>query len=298
MADIQIRVPWGLLTWRRRLPDQWSDMTPDQIWRCIDLLISTTDRSDIVRYLLDLPWPVMRRLHRSQMYDMIQCIDWMQIDQRASSPLAPYIPIRDAKPWIGEAVEYTRLYLPCAQWANVVGMEYALIDDLYHQYIDATPQEAQDIQDRMLAIILRPAGPGDDPYSDPRVRLISTQQTEQWLPDVRALSPGIKAYITLFISANIQYVYDLYQPWLFQRQADPEDTAAVSASSGTGDLGGGINLGWWGAFMDCATDGLFGDLDRVYQTPIHTICSHLIRKVDAARHAKIEHDMAMARQRR
>lgn len=309
MADITITHTGSILGRKvfriqRQLPDTWADLSPGQVWRCIDLLMTHTERIPVLRYLLDLPPFILASMSRAELYDILRCISWMEIDQRATAPAAPYIdlPRHTIRHTPGREVLQrlpSRLYLPCAEWANVVGMEYALVDDLYHQYLEASPADAQDIQERMIAIILRPAGPSDDPHSDPRTRLVSLQQTETWLSVVRSISPGIKAYITLLISANIQHIHDSYQRWLFPQSQESDDSSDLTASSGTGDLGGGgLNFGWWGAFMDVASDGIFGDLDRVHQTPIHTICMHLIRQVERARQTKIEHQMAAARMRR
>lgn len=271
----------------RSIPESWGEMDPPAVWKAIDHLITSTDRAPLIRDILNIPPLLLRRIHHGEMYDIIRTLDWMQIDQTSTAPAAPYI-----------ATPGCRLYLPCESWANVVGMEYALIDDMYHSYIDADASSAPAIQDDMLSIMLRPAGPSDDPYSDPRTRLVSLQQTHQWRDQISAMPIGIKAYMTLFISANIQFLHDTYGTWLFAKAEDPSDTSSVSASTGTGSLSGGLNFGWWGSFMDIAADGLFGDLDRVHQTPIHTICMHLCRKVDEARRLKAQQDAIMARSRR
>lgn len=248
-------------------------MDPDVVWRCMHLLMHAAPRRQIVVELLSLPSQILRMIGTGEMYDLIRCIDWMQIDPRYTKPVAPWIDHRS------KFNRVTRLYLPGDDFKNVTGGEYAMLSDLYEEFKEDADS---DVESRMIALTLRPAGDTDDPASDPRVRLKSSDQARAWLPIIRALPDSVRAYMTTLISANIAEVYDRYKDWLF-------------TSSSSEDESSGLNFGWWGLFMDVAQDGVFGNFDQVLATPMHTICMHQVRKVDEARRMKEEHDHAMVR---
>jgi hypothetical protein len=241
----------------------------------MDYLMRSVPRRELVRVLLDIPAFVFKRIDRGEMYDLLQVIDWMHIDARATKPIAPYYD------HVSKSGKKTRLHLPADQFKTVSGLEYALIDDLYRAFIKDMDT---DIECQMIAIVLRPEGDTPDPAADPRVKLISKDQTREWLPMVRALPESIRTYMTTLISANRVFIHDTYEYWLF-----PESAAGDAADSG------GLNFGWWGAYMDVAEDGTFGDYDNVLQTAFHTLCMYMSSKVDKARALKQQHDHAMAR---
>jgi len=264
---------------QRLLPAAWSELNSRQAWHCMDIIIRGLPRRRLLEYLLDMPLYMLRRVGTGQMYDLLKCIEWMDIHRSYTHPIAPYIDIIVGK-------SSYRLYLPSAQFSNVTGLEYVLLDDLYKRFIqDRNPED----EVRMISMMLRPSGITPDPASDQRVQLISSKQAEAWAPLVRSLPDSIRAYMTTLISANRDQLHSMYGPWLFSGSGiDTKEGEATPEPEG-------LNFGWWGAFLDIAQDGVFGDHDHVLQTPIHTICTHMIRKVDEARRRKQEHDHAMIR---
>jgi len=230
------------------------------------LLMHAAPRRQIVEELLSLPGEILGRIEISEMYDLIRCIDWMQIDPRDVAPITPWIEHKS------KLNRKTKLYLPGKMFRNVTAMEYAMISDLYDEFKE---DQNSDVESRMIAMALRPAGDSDDPASDPRIKLLSSDQAKEWLPLIRSLPDSIRAYMTTLISANIHRIYEQYKDWLF---TDPESKEESE----------GLNFGWWGVFMDIAQDGVFGDYNGVLYTDIHTICAYQIRKVEEARKMRYE----------
>jgi len=273
--------PRGVL--HRTMPSRWQDLTPEQAWHCMDMVIRGCRRTELVEYLIQLPAYIHQRLQPGEIYDLLRLITWMEIDTASTAPIAPYI-----------EVEGIRLYLPSAQFASVTCLEYVLIDELYTQYIQTQPQD-MDMEMRLVALTLRPAGPSHDPSSDPRVQLLSTEQTAEWMHLIRQLPESIRVYIVTLISANRAWVHEQYAHWLFTQQpilrTDGDDDTEIQADDS------GLNFGWWGAYLDVAADAVFGTYDQVLHTPFHTVCMHMVRKIEAARLQKQEHDHALARSR-
>lgn len=237
------------------------------------LLMHAAPRRQIVEELLHLPDQILRSIDQDTMYDLIQCIDWMQVDPAGTAPIAPWIEHKS------KGGRRTKLYLPRSGFSTVSGLEYAMVSDLYEQFKE---DRNSDVEAKMIAILVRPAGTSEDPAADPRTRLLSSDQAAEWLPLIRSLPDSIRAYITTLISANIHDVYTTFKEWLF-------------VDGDKGEEQEGLNFGWWGMFMDIAEDGTFGTYDQVLATNIHTLCGYQSRKVEEARRQKQEHDHALAR---
>lgn len=266
---------------RRTLPSRWEDLTPAQRWICMDMVVRGVSYRQLVEYLLQLPVFIQDRLSDEEVYDLLRCISWMEVDSTCTAPIAPYIDVTGGD----------RLYLPSDKFASVTCLEYVLLDELYTEYIvDQDPEREL----RLVAIVARPSGPSDDPASDPRVKLLSIEQTDQWMDTVRRLPESIRVYIITLISANRALVHEQYGHWLFT------STPAVVPDQDGGEIDtqpsdSGLNFGWWGAYLDVAADGVFGTYDQVLHTAFHTVCMHMVRKVEAARLRQQEHDHARAR---
>lgn len=170
------------------------------------------------------------------------------------------------------------LYFPAEQFTNVTGREYAMMDDMI---VNGTSE------DRMLAVLCRPTSP-DRPHYDKRIPLTSGEQIAAWLPEVQAIPEEIRTYLHVVFSGYRINLYETYKDWLFPS----------SAGSGSDDdkkqESGGLDFGWWGAFISIAKDGVFGTYEQVLNTPIHNICMHLVKEVEESRSIQEQHDHAVA----
>jgi len=74
-------------------------------------------------------------------------------------------------------------------------------------------------------------------------------------------------------------IHKMYGAWIFdndEEEDEQDETAYAKASAGK--AGKGPNFGWWGIYLDVAESGVFGALEKVYQTSIHDICIFLVKK--------------------
>lgn len=229
-------------------------------------MLNEEPRALNVRDLLLLPTSVFRRIDEDLMYDLCQHLKWMEVESFTTTPVAPYIDIKTGP------LNRERLYLPKQRFNDVDGMEYALVDDAYTEIINEQDVQAQLL---MIAYILRPGENGK------RKKLEGPGEIKDWIHLVERLPLSIISYLTSLISLNRQDIYDSYGEWLFNAPAsgsdDEEDEDIDDVESDP------LDYRWHTLFMDIAQDGIFGTLDQVYRTSIHTICIYQSRKIQRAR---------------
>jgi len=263
----------------RTLPERWSELRPAQVWRCMDMIIRGCTRREILDYLLHLPGFITDLMEAGALYDLIQCIDWMQLDTTSATPIAPYI-----------ETHRRRFYLPTARLAYSTCREYMMLDSLFDQY---RSEPSDELEIRIIALMVRPWSGQDGHYPDQRVSIIAEEETIGWRAEIEALPEAIRAYLMTLICAMRRSVFDAYGDYLFEQPpADPEETG-VDPSELEDDTG--INLGWMGAFLDVAADGVFGTFDQVLDAQFHDVAAHMCRKIDEARRRRIDDQHARIR---
>lgn len=203
------------------------------------------------------------------MYDLCQSLKWMEAKSFTTTPVAPYIDIKTGP------LSRERLYLPKQRFNDVDGMEYALVDDAYSEIMAEMDVQAQL---RMIAYILRPGENGK------RKKLEGPGEINDWIHLVERLPLSIISYLTSLISLNREDIYDSYGEWLFSAPpaADDEDMRAVDPEEDDEEEDP-LDYRWHTLFMEIAKDGIFGTLDQVYRTSIHTICIYQSRKIQRIR---------------
>ena len=165
---------------------------------------------------------------------------------------------------------------------NVSGIEFALCDDLYNEFLGGNLEALYTLsacmwreRDPDAAAALR--------RGDERVPLYSKEEAEARARALRKAPPEMHMQALMWFAGLKLYVHRIYGAWLFEEQeADGDEADAPEPQSG------GPDFGWWGQFLQVAEAGVFGNLQQVYQTTIHDICIYLVKK-----HA--EHRAAMAR---
>lgn len=267
----------------RTLPSGWQDLTPEQAWYCMNILMRGLPRRQLVEYLLQLPAWIQAQLDPAHLYELLRCITWMEIDPLSPVPIASYI-----------ESEGQRLYLPTARLEYSTCREYMMLDTLWEEY-HAGQGELHDIETRLIALLLRPAGYSPYAAADPRVIIRSEAELAPWLPAVRALSESTRVYVITLIGALRRDVYETYHDYLFTDT--PPSIIAEEDPSEQAPATDGLNLGWMGAYLDVAADGIFGTYDQVLDALFHEVCAHMMRKVDETRRRRIDQDHAALRAR-
>jgi hypothetical protein len=278
----------------RTLPSRWQDLKPEQAWQSMDMIIRGCPRRQLTEHLLQLPVIIQELLSREEMYDLQRCLTWMEIDAASITPIAPYIDIPDDGSHAVPTLESRRLYLPTDRMATTTLLEYLLVDEVYTQYIAEDQDQEREL--RLVALVCRPAGPSPYSTADPRVQLLTMEQTDEWMPLVRQMPESIRVYVVTLISAFRKFVYDTYGHWLFgsdpikPRGDETDETVGIKPPDDDE-----LNFGWYGVALDVAGDGTFGTYDQVLHSLFHSVAMHMVRKIDEARRLSIERDHAAAR---
>ncbi|MBK9391965.1 MAG: hypothetical protein IPN68_17905 [Bacteroidetes bacterium] len=154
--------------------------------------------------------------------------------------------------------------MPKAEFDDGTAWQYAAADDYYRKYVEAaqaselqTPTIANcdDHLDKLISVLL----------TDVRHKkaLTDRDEVEKRAGVFRKLKDYERVVILAYFSGIKQRIYDNYSSWLF-------------TSDGSG--GTGVNFGWWGRYLDIAKTGVFGTVERVYETRFYDIIVFLIQE--------------------
>lgn len=193
-----------------------------------------------------------------EMGKLTETLNWVNL---APSP-EPIIPSFDHRG--------ITFHFPKEKFENGRAIEYPIADDFYSDYCESNEKKHLV---RLAATICRPES--NDFKSiitrgDKRIPLLSREEAIHRAEILKDLPDEILLTVKLFFEGIKQYVHDTYGHWLFP-QTNPEE------ENGSG----GLNFGWWGMYQDVAENGLFGNLQQVYQSLFHDVAIYLIRKKEA-----------------
>lgn len=189
-------------------------------------------------------------------------LDWTKPDYDCTTVPMPQIT------WRG--MDYV---FPRAKGVNVTCMEFALCDDLYRDFIEGNAEAVNVLsacvwreRDYDLVATLR--------RGDERTPLYSREEAEARAARMAKAPPEMAAQALLWFAGLKAYVHRLYGTWLFEEDDDPDaDDESTNSQSNQSP-----NFGWWGVFQAVAESGVFGTIEQVYQTALHDLCVHLVRK--------------------
>lgn len=271
MIDISLksskRRRWTILRRRRFdlcLPQCWEEVTPYarrvQWWTWAATLGPEEALQHRVRDLVPAPW--LARMDDLDRAAVEKALDWVD-----ASPNVDIIPVPHLD-WKGVRYAFTK-----PKGANVTAVEFALCDDYYSQFMAGDPLALL----RLMACLWREEDqdrPAMLRRGDARVLLYSKEEVESRVEALHGVGQGAALQGLLWFIGMKQLVHKMYGNWIFQaaEQEEEEDPIAKKPEST------GPNFGWWGIFLDVAESGVFGTLEKVYQTPIHDICIFLVKK--------------------
>lgn len=279
--------PFRRRRFRVSLPESWDDLAQPRRralwWRwALTLPPAGAARAMVRDCLRRLPRRIRKRLTLLDMAGFSSALAWVKAE-----PDCLAVPVAS---W---TVGGTAYHLPKAQGFNVTCLEFALADDFYQRFLD---DKSEATLRSLVATLLRE---GDaDPESvlrrgDVRAPLYSLDEVAARAERLKKLPAEAHLATLLYFAGLKAYVHRLYGTWLFDADDDEEEDPTHDPSP-EGEGGDGLpNFGWWDVFQATAEIGLFGPVEdfyprpSVYQTPIHTLCQHLVRKrVEAERQKK------------
>lgn len=159
---------------------------------------------------------------------------------------------------------FKKYYLPAAKLENARAIEFVLADEYYMKIIAGKDPE---INMRLLAGVLCRRRSDDSAAAaerdDVRVPLLSRTESTRNADRLTGAHPGIFNMVFLYFTACKEFIHRVYGDQIF---ADGESTEPVGIEAA---------LGWYAAFYDIATTGVFGDINQVMQTPIHALLQYM-----------------------
>lgn len=272
--EIELTAPSRRLfrsTYRRSLPTSFQEV-PDgrrlHLWKALLSAPGEAGRVKALRVLLDVPKHIFRALDGDQVAALLEALPWL-----AAKP--------DPKPALsGFRYQGRDYFFPNEYGLNLAAIEYPLADEAFLDYMaTANPGALR----RLCGTLLR-EGESDEAAvilrGDRRVPLLSRSQAEHRAGAFKKLPDEIQAAALLYFSGVKEFVHNSYGKVLFE-QPETDELGNVVQKSTT------PSLGWWSLYFSVATEGPFGDLERVYQTGFHQVCLHLVDRLRQQKDAEM-----------
>lgn len=226
------------------IPESWGEVHPDSLPFIIKTLTETLSNENLRQYKILNHFLKLSKRHflllgTGQLYDLLQLIDFLKLDQIDLQLFENF-----AEGWT----------LPKSNFKNGTCFQYAKADDHYKMFIESKDFYFLDL---MFATLTFKNGkpPKNDEDVESRIKLLNE----------------VPLYVKLatfyyFNSVKI-YVFNTFNRWLFQseRELDNDDEDKV-------------NFGWWGVYNSVAESKVFGSLSKVLKYNFLDVCAYLVQK--------------------
>lgn len=257
-------------TWRRMLPQRWSDL-PEARRRLYYALALAGKEREVMRHCLRLPAWAWQAMRAEEVAALAGALAWMRLDADC-----------DTVPFPSFTHERVTYHFPKPKGENMSCIEYAIADEYYLQLVRDGDESAlllltatlyrQETSERGRAIR----------EDDARVPLHSRAEIIERANWLRRAPLEYQTAALLFFAGLKQYVRKVYGPHLFdlddedddELTNDPNDELTNNDSNDANEDG----FGWWGIFQDVAEARLFGTMKEVYQASFHEVCMWLVRQ--------------------
>jgi hypothetical protein len=264
-VELTIRHRLRTRTYRRDLPATWNEVPEARRLRVLRWLLQYPGATGQVRALRDvlaLPASVFKALDDAEVAALLaHCNAWMHVGVSASPRLEQF------------THKGRTYYLPSAHGINLAAIEYPIADEAFMQFVrDQKPEAAH----MLVATLCREQEPDEAlrrRRGDQRVPLLSRFEAEARAKDLEGLDADVIVTVLLYFAGVKEFVHKSYGAVLFDAP-EGDDESEEKPDPG---------LGWWGLYFQVATEGPFGDVERVYQTPFHDVCLYLVNEVKRQR---------------
>jgi hypothetical protein len=244
----------------RHLPENWSEVRSGSLAFVVKTLLTykpVAAKIMILKHLLKINTGTFNILENEQVNELVDLLGWMDM-RGLVDPVFPVLKVG--------GVTYR---MPKAEFDDGTAWQYAAADDYYRKYVEASigqepskksqgkseKSQGEEHLDRLISVLL----------TDVRHKkaLTDRDEVERRAGVFRKLKDYERVVILAYFSGIKQRIYDNYSSWLF-------------TSEGSG--GTGVNFGWWGRYLDIAKSGVFGTVDKVYETRFYDIIVFLIQE--------------------
>lgn len=200
---------------------------------------------------------ILSKYYKLKNSDVASLMDMVDFSFLETAPLYPLI-----KSFRCGFVKY---YFGEAKLRTSTGLEFQLIDQYYSEYIKTS--DPKKLQCLVATMARRQAKKIDQiKFEDKRIQLISQSDVEARAEMFQKLPPEIYLTALMYAFSSLQFMQKTYGPIL----------------GGSTKKASRVNLGWTATFMSIAETRVFGDLNAVYHTNIHTLMAFLIQKKQEA----------------
>lgn len=256
MIPIEIHINRRLLgkkTIRRFLPQSFQEAGENALFCIKQLLIYKNEnlaRAKALAKLLKIRPHLIKGLTNEDLGSLINQIQWMNLKPSA----VPAIRFFDHN---GK-----RYWLPKEKFADGLAIEYPIADEYFTQLLAGD----DDALIKLAATLARPQSDGK------RISITGREEVEKTAKELEGLSPEAQWAVYMYFGGVKQYIHNLYKGYLFKANDNEEGQQDGSTAM----------FGWWGIYMDVAESGVFGNLEKVYQSNFHNICTYLVKKKQEA----------------
>lgn len=249
--------------WRCPLPSSWSDVP--ELRRhsyYMSLLEIPADNPEFLASVLNIPMWAANAIPIENREYIAGCLEWMRPEPQC---LDLFCPIFEH-----EGVTYAA---PGSNGSNVDALEYAIATEYFRQWMETKDESAARLVAATIYREIEPDKAVQLRESDSRQPLYSRAEVNARALRFEYLPVGHIIQACMWVAGLEKKIRDIYGAWIFDipDDDDEEDTQTESTSSHP-------NFGWWGVYQEAAEAGLFGTLEKVYQTGIHDICIWLVRQ--------------------
>jgi hypothetical protein len=242
------------------LPERWDEVPADirmEVFRALHFIEYPGKFEYIIKKIADPENIIFLGTPKEQLWELYDTLSWMK-DPPGTTPIIDR--------FVHRGVTY---YFPKPILDNAVGYEFAVVDEIYPLIQGDTAEENLLL---LTASICRPANPDKAAVianEDIRIPMYNKDERDLIARDLQGLDPAVQHIAFLYFTACKEYIYELYGPYIFTGET-PDDVAKM--------------LGWFGTFFSIAETGIFGNLNQVFQTKLHTLLQYLIKaKADTDR---------------
>jgi hypothetical protein len=255
-------------TWRRRLPERWSDL-PEPLRRLYYgfLLNAEQGMPAVLRHCLRLPRWAFLAMRAEEVAALAGTLAWMQPEADCDTVPFPYFEYKGF-----------RYYFPLPKGENLTCLEYPLADEYYMSVVQQGNDTALLL---LLATICREQSFDHARVlreDDHRVPLNSRAEVTARANRLRGVPAEYQMAALLFFAGLKAYVHRVYGQHIFEidddEEEEEEDDAGKKKPAPEADAG----FGWWGVMQDVAEARLFGTMKDVYQASFHEVCMWLVRQ--------------------
>lgn len=265
-VNIELSAPSRRLfrnTYRRDLPTSFAEVPEARrlrLWRALLSARGEAGRIAALRVLLDVPRSIFRALTADHVAALLDALPWL-----VAAP--------DPVPRI-QSFRYRRreYFFPAPYGMNLAAIEYPIADEAFSKYLSTSQPEHLLLLCGTLLREREPDNAAAIQRGDPRVLLLSRAQAEHRAGVLKGLPDHIQSAAFLYFAGVKEFVHNSYGKVLFEQPETDEHGNVIPQSTTP-------SLGWWSLYFSVATDGPFGNLERVYQAGFHNVCLFLVDRI-------------------